>query len=92
MNKNWNLQQSSSHFILLLKSDLDVQQTGPRGLFVEQKLMLNLSFRCNQIYKYESYDFGHPFVLLKSDLDVQQTHLRSQRLVCWTKSWALLQL
>jgi hypothetical protein len=30
-----------------------------RGQFVEQMLTLSLSFRCDQIYKYERYDFGH---------------------------------
>jgi hypothetical protein len=39
--------------------------------FVEQKLMLRTSFRCDQINK---YDFGHLFLLLKSDF-VQQTHI-----------------
>ncbi len=29
------------------------------GRFVEQKLMLSSSFRCDPIYKYERYDFGH---------------------------------
>jgi hypothetical protein len=33
--------------------------TPTRGQFVEQKLMLSSSFRCDQIYKYERYDFGH---------------------------------
>jgi hypothetical protein len=45
--------------IVLHKSDFDTQQTGliPSVRFVEQKfvkqmLMLNSSFRCDQIYKY----------------------------------------
>ncbi len=33
--------------------------SGLRGQFVEQKLMLSSSFRRDQIYKYERYDFGH---------------------------------
>ncbi len=40
-----------SLFVVLLKSDLDVQQIHLRGHFAEQKLMLN-SFKCDQIYKY----------------------------------------
>ncbi len=47
-----------------------------RGRFVEQKLMLSSSPRCDQIYKNDRYDLGHTVVLLKTDLDVQQTHLR----------------
>jgi hypothetical protein len=39
------------------------------------QLMPRSSFRCDQIFKYELYDFGHTVVLLKSDLDVQQTRL-----------------
>jgi hypothetical protein len=30
-----------------------------RGCFVEQKLVLSSSFRCDQIYKCQAYDFGH---------------------------------
>ncbi len=30
-----------------------------RGSFVEQKLLLSLSFRRDQIYKRQRYDFGH---------------------------------
>ncbi len=48
-----------------------------RGRFVEQRLMLSLHFRCDQIYKYERYAFGH---ILLCCLHVQQTHLRLQRL------------
>ncbi len=33
--------------------------SGLRGQFVEQKLMLSSSFRRDQIYKDERYDFGH---------------------------------
>jgi len=29
------------------------------GRFVEQMLLLSLSFRCDQIYKCERNDFGH---------------------------------
>ncbi len=32
------------------------------GQFVKQKLMLSSSFRRDQIYKYEIYDFGHTFL------------------------------
>jgi hypothetical protein len=37
-----------------------------RCRFVEQKLMLGSSFRCDL-----RYDFGHTVVLLKSDLEVK---------------------
>ncbi len=48
-----------SHVVVLLKSDLDVRQTHLRGWFVEQKLPLNRSFRCDQIYNNNCYIFGH---------------------------------
>ncbi len=38
--------------------------------------MFSSSFKCDQFYIHQSFDFGHTFVQLKSDLDVQQTHLR----------------
>ncbi len=37
-----------------LKSDLDVQQTHLWGQFVEQKLALSSSFRCDQIHESEN--------------------------------------
>ncbi len=46
-----------SHFAVLLKSDLDVQQNYLRCRFVE--LMLSSSYRCDQIYKSEIYNFCH---------------------------------
>jgi hypothetical protein len=49
-----------SHFVVLLKSDLDVQQTRVR--FVEKGLMLSSNFRCKQINKYEIFDFGHTWL------------------------------
>ncbi len=30
-----------------------------RAQFVEKRLMLSLNFRCDQIYRYNKYDFGH---------------------------------
>ncbi len=57
-----------SHFVVLLKSDLDVQQT--RLWFFVQKLMLRWSFRRIQIYK--CLRSSH-VVQLKSDLNDQQT-------------------
>ncbi len=46
---------------MILKSDLDVQQThlSHWGQFVEQTLMLSSNFRCDQIFKYKMHDFGH---------------------------------
>ncbi len=38
---------------MLLKSDVDDLQT--RGRFIEQKLMLSSSFRCDQIYNSQRY-------------------------------------
>ncbi len=49
---------------VLLKTDLDVQQTHLRGHFVEQKLSLSSSFRCYQIHNCQRHDFIHT-VLLK---------------------------
>ncbi len=48
-----------SQFVVLHKSDFDVQQTLLWGWLVEQKLMLSSSFRCDQIYNYQRYEFGH---------------------------------
>jgi hypothetical protein len=45
--------------VVLLKSDLDAQQTHLRGQFVEKRLVLSSSFRCNQINYCERYDFDH---------------------------------
>ncbi len=53
---------------MLLESELDVQQT--HLWFVKQRLVLSSSFKCDQIYKYERYDFGLFVVLLKFHLDV----------------------
>jgi hypothetical protein len=39
--------------------------------------MLSSSFRCDQIYEYQKYDFGHTFYATLSQTDVEQTHLRS---------------
>jgi hypothetical protein len=44
--------------IVLTLATLD-EMTQIRGQFVEQMLMLSSSFRCDQIYKYNIYDFGH---------------------------------
>jgi hypothetical protein len=69
------------------------------GRFVDQKLLLSYSFRCDQINNNHCFDFGDTVVLLKSDLDVQQTHLwgvnllqRQTRLVIsylkfWMSNW-----
>jgi hypothetical protein len=51
-----------------LKSDFDVQQTHLWGWFVELKLMLSLSIRCDQINKYDILDFVHTFLF-----DLSQT-------------------
>ncbi len=53
-----------------------------RGWFVQQKLMLRCSFRCDQIHNSQYYESGHTIVLLlKSDLDVLLTHLICGRFV-----------
>jgi hypothetical protein len=44
------------------------------GWFVEQRLVLSSSFRCDQINNCKRHHFGHTVVLLKFDLDIQQTH------------------
>ncbi len=33
------------------------------GRFIDHNLKLSSSFRCSQIYKFESYDFGHTLML-----------------------------
>ncbi len=60
---------------MLLKSDLDAKQTHLWGRFVEQKLALSSSFRCDQIYKIRRYDFGHTLLCYLSQTYVKQTHL-----------------
>jgi hypothetical protein len=32
---------------------------GPEAGLLNKRLMLSSSFRCDQIYKYDLYDFGH---------------------------------
>ncbi len=41
---------------------------GPRARFFEQTLMFSSSCRCDQICKYERYDFGHTLQLLSATL------------------------
>jgi hypothetical protein len=41
------------------KNELFVQQTGLRGRFVEQKLMLSSNFRRHKIHKIHCYGFGY---------------------------------
>jgi hypothetical protein len=41
---------------MLLKSDLNDQQTSLYGQFAEQELILSSNFRCDQIYIYQQYD------------------------------------
>ncbi len=48
-----------THFVVLLRSDLDVQQTHLRGWFVEKRLILSSYFRCDKSYNYERYDLAH---------------------------------
>jgi len=45
--------------VVLLKSDLDVQQPHIWGGFVERKLVLSFSFRCDQIQERNCYEYGH---------------------------------
>jgi hypothetical protein len=74
-----------SHFVMLLKSDLDVQQTHLWGWFVKQKLASSSSFRCDQIHNCYRYNFGPSLLCYLS-----QTYLfnkLSSRIrfgVCWT--------
>ncbi len=49
---------------MLLKSDLDVQQTNLMRLeagSLKKRLILSSSSRCDQIYEYEFYDFSDTF-------------------------------
>ncbi len=41
---------------------LPFQSVFPEAGLLNKRLMLSSSFRCDQIYKYEIYDFGHTFL------------------------------
>jgi hypothetical protein len=59
------------HFVELLRSDSDVEQTSLKGLLVEPRLELNCHLMCFKIHDNTFYELY--LNLLKSDLDVQQT-------------------
>ncbi len=62
---------------MLLKLEFDIQQTNLRGQFVEQKIILSSSLKCDQIYKSQRYDFGPKLLYcLIQTFGVQKTHLR----------------
>jgi hypothetical protein len=44
---------------VLLKSEIEVQQTHLWGQFVEQRLALSSSFMCDQFLIWQWYEFGH---------------------------------
>ncbi len=76
-----------SHFVTLLKSDFNVQQTGLRHVrrcvCLTSKLDLNDTTKCAQIHNCLCI-WSHFVVMLKSDLSVQQSGLRfMQWQVCW---------
>ncbi len=50
-----------SQFVMLLKYNLDVQQTSFRGRFVKQKLMLSTNLRCDLIHNNDCYTYGRIF-------------------------------
>ncbi len=54
---------------MLLKSDLDVQQTHLRGRFVEQRLMFSMILGVTKFIKMRDMISSQFVVLLKSDLD-----------------------
>jgi hypothetical protein len=54
LNKKFGFKILSYHFIFNFHCSF-----GSWGRFVEQKLMLNSSFRCDQIHDCQRYDFGH---------------------------------
>jgi hypothetical protein len=58
--------------LVVLKSDLDVQQAHLCGWFVEQKFMLSSSFRRYHTHNCHILLWSHFSLLLKLDLDVQQ--------------------
>ncbi len=60
---------------MLLKTDLDVQQTHLWDQFVEQKLLLKV---LPKSWLSQIWLWSHFVVLLKSDIEVQQTHLWSR--------------
>ncbi len=57
---------------MLLKSDLDVQETHLLGQFAKQMLKLNHTFRYGQIHICQRYYFGHTVVYFMSDLKIQE--------------------
>jgi hypothetical protein len=59
-----------SHFVVLLKSDLGVQQTHLSPWFVEQVLVLSSSFRHHQIHKCQRYNFGRTLLYNLSQTQV----------------------
>jgi hypothetical protein len=44
---------------VLLKSDLDVQQTCLRGVFLTSKSDLRSTTKCDQHHIYDHYEFDH---------------------------------
>ncbi len=55
-----------SHFVVLLKTDLDVQQTHLLGWLVEHKLLLSYTHTCDIIYNNHCYVFGHVLLCILS--------------------------
>jgi hypothetical protein len=69
-----------SCYFVLPKYDIDIPQTHCKGQFVEHKLLLSSSFKCDPNCTCSKYDiwisWSYTFVLPKYYLDVQQTHLK----------------
>ncbi len=73
-----------SHFVVLLKSDLDIQQTHFRGSepgSLNKSSCLATALGVTKLLLSQILFWSQFVVLFKYDLGVQQTHLR---LVCWT--------
>ncbi len=51
----------------MLRSNLDAQQTGLRGKFVVQKLVLSSSFKCDRIHNSYCYHSGHTLLCCLSE-------------------------
>jgi hypothetical protein len=66
------------HFVVLLKSNIDLQQTCLRGWLIVQQVLLSYSLVLTNYVLFITMTLVHFVVILKSDLDGQQTCLRGQ--------------
>ncbi len=58
MTQHNNTQYNDTQHIVAQHNNNPAQENIVCGQFVEQMFILNSSFRCDQMYKYERYYFG----------------------------------